>query len=66
MQQVILPECVNNDLKKFISTYYSKQLTHPLLIAQAFCLKFQEYGKQYNLLIIVNAIENIINNNHYL
>jgi hypothetical protein len=62
MQQITLPECVYSDLNMFISTCYSKHLPHPLLIAQAFCLRFQEYGKKYGLSTITDNVEYIINN----
>lgn len=60
MQQITLPECVYDDLNRFISTCYSKNLPHPLLIAQAFCLRFQEYGKKYSLSTITDNVEYII------
>lgn len=65
MQQVTLPECVYNDLNKFIFTYYSKNLPHPLLIAQEFCLKFQEYGKEFSLSTVTDIVEYIINNSYH-
>jgi hypothetical protein len=64
MQQIMLPECVYNDLNQFIYTYYSKHLLHPLLIAQAFSLRFQEYGIKYSLPAITDAVEDIIENNY--
>lgn len=64
MQQVTLPECVYNDLRVFISTYYSKNLPHPLLIAQAFCLKYNKYGKKFSLSIIADTVEYILRNNN--
>lgn len=63
--QVTLPKYVYIDLSEFISTYYSKHLTHPLLIAQEFCLRFQEHGKKFNISTIAEAAEDIINDNHY-
>ena len=60
MTQLSLPENVYNDLKRFIYTNYPVQLPHPLLIAQAFCLKFEEYGKKYDFSTITNAVEDII------
>ena len=65
MQQVPLPESVYSDLNIFISTYHSKHLPHPLLIAQAFCLRFQEHGKKFSLLSITDTVEYIMNNNHH-
>lgn len=64
MQQVTLPECVYRDLNEFISSYYSKHLSHPLLIAQDFCLRFQEYGQKYSLPIMTETVEHIIKNNN--
>jgi hypothetical protein len=37
-------------------------LPHPLLIAQAFCLRFEEYGIKYDLSTMTNAVEDIIKN----
>jgi hypothetical protein len=62
MTQLTLPGHVYSDLKKFIYTNYSTQLPHPLLIAQAFCLRFKEHGKKYGLFTITNAVEDIIKN----
>jgi hypothetical protein len=61
-----LPEQMLDDLSKFISTYYRKQLPHPLLIAQMFCLKHQEYGKKYGLSTITEAVEYVVNRNLFL
>jgi hypothetical protein len=63
MYQESKPSQVLDDLSKFISTYYRKHLPHPLLIAQAFCLQFQEYGKTYSLSAITDAIEQLVKNN---
>ena len=60
MSQLTLPEYVYEDLKKFIYINYSGQLPHPLLLAQAFCLRFEEYGKKYDLSTITSAVEDII------
>jgi hypothetical protein len=67
MPQVALPECVYNDLNNFISTYYPEHSSHPLLIAQAFCLRFQKHGEKFGLSIITNTVECIrnSNNNHW-
>jgi hypothetical protein len=62
VQQITLPDYVYVDLNKFISTNYSKNLPHPLLIAQAFCLRFQEHGKKYGLSAITDNVEYIIKN----
>jgi len=52
-----------DDLSKFISTYYRGKMPHPLLIAQTFCLKHQEYGKKFSLSTITEAVEHVINRN---
>ncbi len=64
MTQLKLPECVYNDLKKFISRNYPTEFPHPLLIAQAFCLRFKQYGEGFGLSRITDAVEEIISNNH--
>lgn len=61
----MLPERVYSDLNQFISAYYSKHLLHPLLIAQAFCLRFQDHGRKYSLPVVTDAVEDIINNNRF-
>jgi len=58
-----MPKHMLDDLSKFISTYYREHLPHPLLIAQTFCLQFQEYGKMYSLSAITDAVEQLIKNN---
>jgi hypothetical protein len=64
MTPLTLPEYVYNDLKKFISINYSNQLPPPLLIVQAFCLRFKQYGEKFDLSTITDAVEDIIINNH--
>jgi hypothetical protein len=59
MTQLTLPKCVYIDLKEFISIHYTKQLPHPLLIAQAFRLRFKQYGEEYDLSTIADAVEDI-------
>jgi hypothetical protein len=63
MSQSKLPAYVLNDLIKFIHETYRDGLPHSLLIAQAFLLEFKEYGKKYDLSIINDAVEEIIENN---
>jgi hypothetical protein len=55
--QIILPEHVFNDLNRFICKRYQKSLPNSLLIAQAFLLKYPDYGKKYGLSAINYAIE---------
>ena len=61
MNQAIVPQNVLDDLSKFISSF--SDLPHPLLIAQKFCLKYKEYGKQFGLPVIVDMVEQLIKNN---
>ena len=44
--QVSMPKRMLDDLHRFISYNYSKQLPHSLLVAQSFMLKFPKYGKE--------------------
>ena len=59
--QIILPEHVLYDLIRFINDKYQRQLPHSLLIAQAFILAYQDYGREFGLTIINKAIEEGIN-----
>lgn len=61
MDQATNTHNVLDDLSEFITS--SSNLPHPLLIAQKFCLKYKEYGKQYGLPAIVSMIEYLIANN---
>jgi hypothetical protein len=61
--QIRLPEHVFNDLTRFISEKYQKQLPNSLLIAQAFILEHQNHGKEFGLPAINKAIEDGINQN---
>ena len=54
---------MNDDLISFIFANYSKKLPNSLLIAQAFILKYPQYGKKYGLPTINKAIEEYINSN---
>ena len=62
MPRLIVPEYVFADIIRFISGTYHNDLPNSLLIAQAFCLKFQDYGKEFGLSAINNAVEDIIKN----
>ncbi|RPJ77686.1 MAG: hypothetical protein EHM20_05665 [Alphaproteobacteria bacterium] len=57
MPQLTIPEHVIDDLSSFISEKYDGRLPNSLLIAQAFCLKFQDYGREFGLSVMNNAIE---------
>jgi hypothetical protein len=52
---------LNDDLVSFISANYSNNLPNSLLIAQAFILKYPQYGKEYGLPAINTSVEDCIN-----
>jgi len=62
MSPFSLPKYVFDDLDRFIHEIYPKSLPNSLLIAQAFCLEYPDYGKEYGLSVISNAIEEGIKN----
>ena len=55
--QKILREHVFNDIIRFISCKYQNPLPNSLMIAQAFILKYPDYGNEYGLPAINYAIE---------
>lgn len=57
MPQLKIPEQVLIDLDSFISKNYPNYLPNSLLIAQAFILKYQNYGREFGLSAINHAIE---------
>jgi hypothetical protein len=57
MLQLKIPEQVLVDLSRFISKNYQNYLPNSLLIAQAFILKYQDYGREFGLSAINYAIE---------
>lgn len=57
MPQLKIPEQVLIDLSSFISKNYPNYLPNSLLIAQAFILKYQDYGREFGLSAINFAIE---------
>jgi hypothetical protein len=56
-----VPEQVLVEISRYISKNYEKGLPNSLLIAQAFMLKYPEYGKKYGLSEINVAVEYLIN-----
>ncbi len=57
MPQLTISEPVLDDLGRFISKNYSNYLPNSLLIAQAFILKYQDYGREFGLSAINKVIE---------
>jgi hypothetical protein len=57
MSSLLLSNKVIEDLNSFISSNYPNYLPNSLLIAQAFILKYQNYGKEFGLTVINKAIE---------
>jgi len=57
MPQLKVPDNVLIDLKGFIVENYSNNMPNSLLIAQNFILRHQDYGREFGLSAINNAIE---------
>ena len=57
MTQAMVPKYVLDELDKFISENYHKPLPHPLIISQAFCLRYKNYGRCFGMPAITSAIE---------
>jgi hypothetical protein len=57
MSPLLLPNQVIEDLSSFIYSNYPYCLPNSLLIAQAFILKYQNYGREFGLSAINRAIE---------
>lgn len=53
-----IPQSVFDDLSRFIYESYRFSLPNSLIIAQAFILKYPEYGREYGLPAINQVIEN--------
>ena len=65
MYQLKVPEKVLYDLKGFINKNYPNYLPNSLLIAQAFILKYQNYGREFGLSAINYAIEDGIKHGNF-
>jgi len=52
-----IPGPILNDLTSYISQTYSENLPNSLLVAQAFILKYPDYGKEFGLSAINKLIE---------
>jgi hypothetical protein len=57
MADPIIPDYVLDDLSNFISKNYPNGLPNSLLIAQAFILKYTDYGNEFGLHVINKVIE---------
>ncbi|MDQ1275716.1 MAG: hypothetical protein QG610_1291 [Euryarchaeota archaeon] len=60
MLHTIVPKYVLDDINNFIRTNYVNfhiSLPHSLIIAQAFCLRFKEYGNDFGVSVIADAVE---------
>jgi len=51
-----LPDKVFDDLTKLISENHPKNVPHSLIVAQAFIMKYPDYGKKYDLSQISHAV----------
>jgi hypothetical protein len=61
MSHLIVPQYVLDDINRFINRNYQHSLPHSLLIAQAFCLRFKNYGNEFGVSEITNAVEYVKN-----
>lgn len=66
MPQLKIPEHVFIDLGRFISKNYPNYLPNSLIIAQAFILAHQDYGREFGLSLINYAIEYGMKNGLFL
>lgn len=57
MVQTLQPQPFLDDLTRFISERYPKELPNSLLIAQAFILKYPDHGRMYGLTEITRVID---------
>lgn len=57
MPHSIIPSHVLDEINKFINKNYHYCLPHSLLIAQAFCLRFKDYGNEFGVSEITDAVE---------
>jgi hypothetical protein len=60
MDQTLLPDYVFDEIKRFIHANYHSKLPNSLLVAQAFILCYQEYGREFGLCVVNKAIECLI------
>jgi hypothetical protein len=58
MIRLSVPDYVFDDICRFISENYSSNTSNSLLIAQAFVLKYPDYGRKFGLSEINKVIEN--------
>ncbi len=64
MSHLIVPKYVLDDINKFIHVNYLNyhdSLPHSLIIAQAFCLRFKDYGNDFGVSVITDAVEYVRN-----
>ena len=57
MSQSLLPDCVFDELVRFVQGSGHDGLPNSLLIAEKFILKYPDYGKEFDLTEINKAIE---------
>jgi hypothetical protein len=61
MSHLIIPKYVFDDIDRFIHENYHYSLPHSLLISQAFCLRFKDYGNEFGVSEITDAVEYVRN-----
>ena len=61
MSHLGIPNYVLDDINRFIHENYQDPLPHSLLISQAFCLRFKNYGNEFGVSEISDAVEYVKN-----
>ena len=64
MSHLLVPKYVLDDINEFIRVNYINyhdSLPHSLIIAQAFCLRFKDYGNDFGVSVITDAVEYVRN-----
>jgi hypothetical protein len=64
MSHLLVPKYVLDDINEFIRVNYINyhdSLPHSLIIAQAFCLRFKDYGNDFGVSAITDAVEYVRN-----
>ena len=64
MSHLIVPKYVLDDINKLIHVNYMNyhdSLPHSSIIAQAFCLRFKDYGNKFGVSEITDAVEYVRN-----
>jgi hypothetical protein len=61
MSHSLVPKYVLDDINEFMHVNYHYSLPHSLIVAQAFCLRFQNYGNDFGVSEITDAVKYVKN-----